>query len=201
MSCEMANDADGPSFCAYRQGYGLEMTFDDEWPFETIFLAPPYLLETIASDVDLESANAVSGASWHPGDCDLKRISNAKGKWVLSWPTEPIADILDEGLGSILYINNPHQLPDIQLPETANTSNMMIALQTNGLTTEANAKSLISKAKSQFSNTRVILSVGIDHNKNAPLLARLPDSDGTIFLNVFPGAVAQLVTEHLTPDA
>ena len=199
MTCEMVHSCDGPSFCAYKQAYGLEMTFDDEWPFETIFMAPPYLLSSVTESVDLESANAVAGASAVPGDRNFSRIADLNAKWVMAWPTDPISQILESDLGCILYLQSPDELDTITLPPTANRSNFIVALQTSSITTDDDATSSLALARKSAGehDLRFVLCVCTENTKHAASLATNPDSDGTLFINAFPGDIAAFVNEHL----
>ena len=198
MTCEMTHACDGPQFCAYKQAYGLEMTFDDEWPFETIFMAPPYLLESVNESVDLDDANAALGASAVPGDRNFARIVGLNGRWVMAWPTDPVADLLESGLGCILYLQSTDDLQKLDFPATANRSNFVLAIQTTSITTAESATTLLESTRKIIGDRtfRIILCVCTENN-DAPAMATNPNSDGTLFLNVFPGEIAEFVNEHL----
>jgi len=198
MTCEMTHACDGPQFCAYKQAYGLEMTFDDEWPFETIFMAPPYLLESVSESVDLDDANATLGASAVPGDRNFARIAGLNGRWVMAWPTDPVVELLESGLGCILYLQSTNQLRKFDFPETANGLNFIIAIQTTSITTSESATTLLETGREIIGdlNVRIVLCVCTE-NGDAPAMATNPISDGTLFLNVFPGEIAEFVNEHL----
>lgn len=198
MTCEMDHVADGPLFCAYKQAYALEMTFDDEWPFKTIFMAPPYLLEPVHESVDLEAANAVLGASDVPGDRNFGRLADLNAKWVMAWPTDPVDEILESGLGCILYLQSHEELQEFVFPAAVNRSNFIVAIQTTSITALDSAAVSIESARKIIGNVdiRIVLCVCTE-NDDAVALATTPISDGTVFLNAFPGEIAGFVNEHL----
>lgn len=198
MTCEMTHSCDGPLFCAYKQAYGLEMTFDDEWPFETIFMAPPYLLESVSESVDLDDANALLGASAVPGDRNFARIADLSAKWVMAWPTDPIAELLESGLGCILYLQSHDDLQKFDFPSAVNRSNFIVAIQTTSVTTPDTATASLEFARKILGDLDIRIALCVcTENSDAAALALNPVSDGTVFLNVFPGEIAEFVNEHL----
>ena len=202
MTCEMTHACDGPQFCAYQQAYGLEMTFDDEWPFETIFMAPPYLLHSVNESVVLDDANATLGASAVPGDRNFQRISDANAKWVMAWQTDPIDEVLDHGLGCMLYLQSNDDLQKFDFPNAANRSNFIVALQTTSITTSDSATALLESARKIIGDLDVRIALCVcTENRDAPAMAANPISDGTVFLNVFPGEIAEFVNEHLLNES
>lgn len=198
MTCEMTHACDGPLFCAYKQAYGLEMTFDDEWPFETIFMAPPYLLESVSESVDLDDANALLGASAVPGDRNFARLVDLNAKWVMAWPTDPVAKLLESGLGCILYLQSHDDLNEFDFPPSASRSNFVVAIQTTSITTADTATASLESARKIIGDRDIRIALCVcTENSDAAVLATNPISDGTVFLNVFPGEIAEFVNEHL----
>ncbi|MGN6545711.1 MAG: hypothetical protein ACTHK7_11725 [Aureliella sp.] len=202
ISCQMFNAADGPRFSVWKQAYGLRMTFDNEWPIETILMVPPYYISLVTSSDVLEETKTRAGASWFPGDGNLENIKKAQGYWILTYPTEDIGRILKANLGSLLYLPTVDDLNQVKGLPDADPSNLIVAIQTPVPTQLEETRALISELRMKLAekgfapDLMLLLSFGLD-NSLAAELASLPEAEGILLLDLFPGEFADFAPRFL----
>lgn len=195
----MCNAVDGPAYFVYTQAYGLEMTFDDEWPVNTLIMSPPHLVAAMTQQADVESMGVIAGASYTPGDGDYAQIADAGGKWVLARRTDNLARILDAGLGVLLYINEADELDGALSDSRLNSTNLIVAFQINSVSTPesagAEAQSLRQRlARGNAADCQILVSGSVE---SSDLLdyAKLPGVSGLLLLDTSYDSVLTLLEQ------
>ncbi len=147
-SVHMYNNADGPGYCIGTEAYGLEMTIDDEWPVDTVILCPPRYVGGMS---DVRSMGVQTGASYYPGNQDLRAIKSSGANWILVYPEDPIKKATSKGLSILLVIESiqdAHDCLDL-LPD--DPQKFAIAIQTDGLETPAKFETKASTVRKMLS--------------------------------------------------
>lgn len=198
----MVNTSDGPWYCVYRQGYGLEMMMDDEWPINTIVMVPPHLVDVLTRSAKIQSAGAIAGASYTPGDGDFRQILDNKGRWVLTRRSDDVSKIVASGLGILFYVEGDDHLADVDTllaNDGLTETNVMIAFQSRSTSTlETISKSAIaihSKLVGRnIGRAHLLVSASIDNEELIKYLS-LPKVSGLLLLDVAFGNVIDLLQQ------
>lgn len=193
----MFNAIDGPAYCVYTQAYGLEMTMDDEWPVNTIIMAPPHLVSAMTDSADVASMGAIPGASYTPGNGDYQQIVDSDGRWVLALPSDDTSRILAANLGVLLVIEGVGDLD--ALPSDVDASNFIVAFQINSITEPKDAQktalAIRSRlAKSKAASAQILVSASFEH-ENMLDYGRLEEVSGLLLLDASYDRVIELITK------
>jgi hypothetical protein len=190
----IVENPEGPRYCVYCDAYGLEMNIDDEWPIDTVLLAPPSLVDVINNDTGVTSMGTVySGSSAPPTDGDFKALVAASAKWILidgSKSSAPanVGSALKAGLNVIICVEDQKQLSDSLIgAKRLSADRIVAAFRPAGSSRpeegQLAARSLRDELHSfKLGDSRLILCSQLDA-KNIMDYLRQPDIDGVLFEN------------------
>jgi hypothetical protein len=198
FTLSLSNTADGPHHSVYTQAYGLEMSMPDNWPVNTLIMAPPHLIPSITESTGVTTSGVVAGASHTPGNNDYDQIRDFGGCWVLARISDDMSKILDAGLGALLLIDDLPELDSALRSNSLTNHNLMVAFQINSITklntVAENAKQLKSKlTKAGLADAQILVSCSFEHNEIRRYLS-LPDVSGLLLLDAYFGDIVDLVT-------
>lgn len=195
----MFNAIDGPAYCVYTQAYGMQMSVS-EWPLNILMMAPPHLVSCMTKDADIVSAGLIPGASYTPGDGNYDQIRKNKGKWVLARPTDDVQRIVAEKLGVLLLFEKANEVKMISEVEGFTSDNLIVALQTNSVSTVESIKKVVSsirkKMPSHCSDAKILVS-GSFECSNLIEYSSIDGVSGLLLLDASFDAVLTLV-ERIT---
>ncbi len=146
---------------------------------------------------DVTSMGVQTGASYFPGNQDLRSIKNAGATWILAYPEDPITKAARTGLSILLVIESIESAPDYisLLPE--DPKRFAIALQADGLETAAKfekkattlRKQLVSKG---LGDARILACGWFDLDRFRQFLAR-KNIDGVLMLDAESRNMIELI--------
>jgi hypothetical protein len=196
FSVHMYDNADGPGYCVGTEAYGLEMTIDDEWPVDTVILAPP---RYVADMADVRSMGVQTGASYFPGNQDLQAIVSAGGSWLLVYPEDPINLVEPSGLSILLMLDSPKDIDKVLPDLTTTADRLSIAFYTDGLETPSKAQKKAASTRKKLEsrglgNVRILASGSFDIERFRKFFA-MEDIDGVLVLNGESGEMINLIAD------
>jgi hypothetical protein len=197
----MCNAVDGPSYCVYTQAYGMEMQVDDEWPLNILIMAPPHLVSSLTRGADVASMGMIPGASYTPGDGDYKQIVDHDGRWVLARPSDDLAEIIRNGLGVLLVIENKDDIGSIINGVDGLTSdNLIVAFQIDSVSTLDSAKRMLIQVQTSLPDdcrsSPILVSGSFEHS-NLTDYASIAGVSGLLLLDASFDAILGLIENML----
>ena len=110
-----------PKYDAQSDAYGLEMSFDDEWPIDVVIVTTPKCVTAIAANTDLASVGVSIGTNAVPKSPHF--ASNA------SWLVLDVSDlggfdIENNRFKCIIHGNDDLQLAEFVISQTAGSSKL-----------------------------------------------------------------------------
>ena len=175
------------------------MTMDDEWPVNTIIMAPPHLVSAMTRSADVTSMGAIAGASYVPGDGDLRQVSENDGRWVLARVTDDIPRILAADLGVLLYVETHDDLGFVLKNDQLDETNFIVAFQITSTATLESAKQAAAAIRGQLvgrktASSQILVSGSFDH-KNLTQYASIPNVNGLLLLDASSDRVVGLLKQ------
>ncbi|MCC9658814.1 hypothetical protein [Rhodopirellula halodulae] len=195
----MQNACDGPSYCAYYEAYGLEMSMDDEWPINTIVAAPPYLVSRITKAADVPSMGALAAASYPPPNGDYESLRDNGASWVIAHPSDPLDSIIQSGLNVLVCLESLDDLGRILRCKNLTNENAIFAFQITGTTSVDDAASDASQIASRLSDhglsgAQILVSGSFAHD-NLVEYAGLPGVNGLMLLDASFDRIIELLNQ------
>lgn len=128
-----ARDGHDNNRWVYVDSYGLEMTHDDDWPVNTIYLFPPeHLLELN----DVASMGVQLGISKVHQESDREQVLKQRVKWVLARKGDNLSGILDAGMNVLLYIEDESELSSQLVDSRLDCTDLIVALSCDNVPKE-----------------------------------------------------------------
>ena len=119
----------GPEYGVKCDAYGLEMNIDDEWPIDTILMAPPDLVDVITDETDVTSMGTVFvGAASPPSDGDFQTLAGSAATWVLLENADAVVAALSAGLKVILCVEPSTDLAPVLESVPAAADQIILAI-------------------------------------------------------------------------
>src|SRR5690606_8521221 len=129
---------------------GLEMSYDDEWPVETVLFTPPHLVSVVTEQTGLRSEGVQVGSNGMPFIGTPGSLVDAGATWLLLFANESSAaanlfDAVSAGLSVVLVTAQPDGLSDLvsQVPGIS-PDRLVIALHPHDPATPSAAQQLAS---------------------------------------------------------
>lgn len=117
----------------YVDSYTLEMTYDDAWPINTIYLIPPaHLLELN----DVASMGVQLGISKVHQESDREQVLKHRVRWVLARKGDNVSGILDAGMNVLLYIEDESELSSLLVDSRLDCTDLIVALSCDNVPKE-----------------------------------------------------------------
>ena len=196
----MFNAIDGPMYCVYTHGYGMEMSVDSEWPLNILMMAPPHLVSCLTRAADVCSMGIIAGASYTPGDGNYKQIKSAKGKWVLARPADDIQAIVSANLGAVLLIEKVGELKKIFETSNLTEKNLIVAVQINSISTLETTKKIVEavrkKLPKECTEATILISGSFEHS-NLLEYSNIGSASGLLLLDASFDSILELIPRML----
>jgi hypothetical protein len=198
-------DCSDPQHLVYSDAYGLEMNINDEWPIDTVLLAPPALVRVITGDTGVLSMGTVyAGAASLESKCDLRKLKKSGGKWALldaeaSNVQSMARSVLDANLSVILSVTNPSQVSNLLAGCKHLTSErIVVAIRSEDAYSPDTAQSAALEIRNELHSlnsgqSRVIVDTTIEKLEVLDFVEK-PDIDGVLYRDgTFASALKALV--------
>lgn len=117
----------------YVDSYSLEMTHDDAWPINTIYLVPP---EHLSELNDVASMGVQPGISQVHQECDRDQVLKKRVKWVLARKGDDLSRILDTGMNVLLNIEDEGELSPQLVDNRLDCTDLIVALSCSNAPTK-----------------------------------------------------------------
>ncbi len=117
----------------YVDSYSLEMTHDDAWPINTIYLVPP---EHLSELNDVASMGVQLGISKVHQESDRDQVLKKRVKWVLARKGDDLSRILDTGMNVLLHIEDEGELSLQLVDNRLDCTDLIVALSCDNVPKE-----------------------------------------------------------------
>ncbi|MCC6507673.1 MAG: hypothetical protein IT423_01095 [Pirellulaceae bacterium] len=185
------SDRGEASHVVYSDAYGLEMNIDDEWPVDTVLLAPPRYVKVITGDTGVTSMGTVyAGASSMDSICDVRTAKKASARWILvdanhASAKSRVASVLKAKLNVILTITKPSELSSVLTAGPGLSSDrLVVAMNAKADSQPASIQALAAQARQLLksincADSRLIVAAQIGKETIVDFLSQ-PDIDGVL---------------------
>ena len=201
----LSPNSEDPGQEVYSDAYGLEMSYDDEWPVETVFFVPPHHVSVVTEQTGLRSEGVQVGAQGIPMEGTLRSLAESGATWVLLFANESSAaahlyDAVSAGLGVVLVAAEANGLAELvgQVPEVS-SHRLVVALHPHDPATPAQAQNFAAAARTQLAaaghgDCRVVFTIAPTETAATNYTAQ-SDIDGLLVLSCNFESAVELLRE------
>jgi len=206
FSIELFNSPDGPAFSAWKNGYAIEMTFDNEWPFKFVSLVPPSVFKAFAQN-DLNEFDIELGLSHLTVRNDMEELISLGARWASVFPNEEWTAIQKTGIGLIFHISEEREFDSWDLSTVVESDTIVLAVQGDASMDQTATIERINSIRSAwrklvpqvepqvFVSTGIVLDREQDFSPLINFVSGLPEIDGLFFANAYPGFIADVCSK------